>query len=301
MSKSFGAIRALADIYFTCEEGDIAAYIGPNGSGKTTTVRILTGLCKPDSGSVTMFNVNTLTDYRKVGRMVSVLYETLGLSRALTVRQNLEFYARLRGHPRCIRDNDIDKALEMVGITDRQNSLTKKLSKGMLRRLALGRLFVMEPRILILDEPFDGIDVASRVAMTETLKNWVRQKGRCILLSSHNMQEIEELCNRLFVLRNGRLVGSGTLESLHKMAEKDQIEVRLCERYKEAFVRKVLNEWGTQPVFALAGTNLLLNIPGKEIGLVAGFLHQRGVRFERISIKRESLTEIYLRMVGHHE
>ena len=301
LCKSFGAIRALADVSFTCEDGDIVGYIGPNGSGKTTTVRTLTGLCKPDSGSITMLNVNTLTEYRKVGRMISVLFETQGLSRKLTVRQNLEFYARLRGHPRCIRDNDIDKTLEMVGITDRQNSLTKKLSKGMLRRLALGRLFIMEPRILILDEPFDGIDVSSRVAMMETLKNWVRQKGRCILLSSHNMQEIEELCNRLCVLRNGRLVGSGTLESLQKKAEGDQIEVRLCERYKEAFVRKVLNELGAQPAFALAGTNLLLTIQGKEIGRVARFLHQRGVRFEGISIKRESLTEIYLRMLAHHE
>jgi ABC-2 type transport system ATP-binding protein len=245
--------------------------------------------------------MDALTEYSKVGRMISVLFETHGLSRKLTVRQNLEFYARVRGLPRCVRNDNIDKTLEIVGITDRQDSLAKTLSKGLLRRLALGRLFIMEPRILILDEPFDGIDVASRMAMTETLKNWVRQNEGCILLSSHNMQEIEELCNRLCVLKKGRLIGSGTLDSLHKIVGEDQIEVKLCERYEETLIRNALNEWGSLPAFTLAGKSLLLTIPGKEIGRVAGFLHQRGLRFEGMSIKRESLTEIYMRMVGHHE
>lgn len=301
LSKSFGAIRALEDVSFTCEEGDIMGYIGPNGSGKTTTIRTLTGLCKPSSGSVKILNVNALTEYRKVGRMISVLFETQGLSRMLTVRQNLEFYARLTDLPRSIRRKKIDTTLEMVGLTDRQDSLITKLSKGMLRKLALGRLLITEPRILIMDEPFDGIDVASRVTIMEMLRSWVRQTGRCILISSHSMQEIEELCNRICILKDGRLINEGTIESLLLRTEGDQIEVRLRESHKEAFVRKVLDEWEEQMAFGLAGNNLLLPIAGDKIGLVAGFLHQRGIKIEGISVKRESLVDAYLRMVGDNE
>ena len=301
LSKAYGPIKALQDVSFSVNAGEIIGYIGPNGSGKTTTIKAITGLCSIDRGSITILNEDALRDYVKIGKRVAVIFENHGLYLHLTAWENLEFYARLIDLPIGVRRARIRENLELAGLLDRSRSLTKTFSKGMLRKLAIARALLTEPQVLILDEPFDGIDVSSRLSIIRLLKTWIKEGTHCLLLTSHNMYEVEELSSRIMILKEGQIIASGPLSSLQKNTGQDLVKVALNDCYEDAVIETTLGEFGGGHAFVLEGHNLLVKIDRQEIPVLASLLHNHGVKFEEISCKRETLNEVYLRMVGHHE
>jgi ABC-2 type transport system ATP-binding protein len=301
VAKNYGRIKALKNISFCVSEGEIVGCIGPNGSGKTTTIKAITGLCRVRSGAITVLGVNALTQYEKVGKKIGVVFENHGLYAELTVWENLEFYARLAGGPANLRRQEIEKGLELSGLGDRSRSPARTLSKGMARRLAIARALLIRPQILILDEPLDGIDVASRISIADLLKTWVEEPAHCILLTSHNMPEVEQLCNKVTIVRQGEVLASGPMEALRNGSGKDVFEITLARESERPLAERILNDCQEIQSLTGAGVRLLVVVDRKEVAHIAARLHENGVAFEEIHRIRESLSDIYLKVVGDHE
>ncbi len=209
LSKSFGKVRAVDGVSFTARDGRITGLLGPNGAGKSTCLRMLSTVLRPDAGSAHVGGVDLAADPLTVRRALGVLPHNSGLYQQLTGRENIEYYGRLHGlaeAPLATRVDALIERLDLGAIADRK---AKGFSQGERTKIALARALVHDPQHLVLDEPTSGLDVMA----TRHLRDWLRElraQGRCVLLSSHVMQEVEALVDELVIIAAGRvtLVGS---------------------------------------------------------------------------------------------
>lgn len=206
LKKRFKSVEAVCDLSFTVRCGDLFGLIGPNGSGKTTTLRTLLGFYRPDSGSVRILGYNPASEFGKIGQAVGVMLEQPGMCSHLSASEYLDFYAGLLGLCRPDARKARSAALEIVGLATRQNDLLGGFSKGMSQKVSLARCLLSRPRLLVLDEPFDGVDVESRIEMRQLLVTLANQ-GIAVLVTSHNLSEIERICTQVAVIAAGKLVG----------------------------------------------------------------------------------------------
>ncbi|MDQ2971679.1 MAG: ATP-binding cassette domain-containing protein [Rhodanobacteraceae bacterium] len=223
LRKAFGEVKAVDGISFTARDGQITGLLGPNGAGKTTTLRMLYTLMRPDAGRVLVDGIDAGVDPIAVRRRLGVLPDARGLYKRLTARENIDYFARLHGietpkmHAR--REALVD-ALEMRDIMDRR---TEGFSQGQRVKTAIARALVHDPRNVILDEPTNGLDVMSTRSMRAFLKS-MQSEGRCVLLSSHIMQEVAALCDRIVVIAHGRVVADGAADELRARTGKANLE-----------------------------------------------------------------------------
>ncbi|HXS72746.1 MAG TPA: ATP-binding cassette domain-containing protein [Rhodanobacteraceae bacterium] len=235
LHKSFGAVKAVDGVSFTARDGEITGLLGPNGAGKTTTLRMLYTLMKADAGQVLVDGIDAATDPVAVRRVLGVLPDARGLYKRLTARENIDYFARLHGidamqmHAR--REALVD-ALEMRDILDRR---TTGFSQGQRVKTAIARALVHDPKNVILDEPTNGLDVMSTRAMRAFLKS-IKSEGRCVLLSSHIMQEVAALCDRIVVIAHGHVVADETPDALRAQTGETNLE--------DAFVKIIGSEEG---------------------------------------------------------
>ena len=223
LHKAFGEVKAVDGVTFTARDGEITGLLGPNGAGKTTTLRMLYTLMKPDRGQVLVDGIDAATDPVAVRRVLGVLPDARGLYKRLTARENIDYFARLHGieTPRMhSRREALADALEMRDILDRR---TEGFSQGQRVKTAIARALVHDPRNIILDEPTNGLDVMSTRSMRAFLKS-IKSEGRCVLLSSHIMQEVAALCDRIVVIAHGRVVAEGSAEELRQRTGKASLE-----------------------------------------------------------------------------
>ena len=226
--KRFGAFVALAGVDFVAPEGQITGLLGPNGAGKTTTLRMLYTLMQPDSGSITVDGRDAAADPMGVRRSLGVLPDARGLYKRLTARENIVYFARLQGmdaqqaQERC---ETLIAALDMAALADRR---TEGFSQGERVKTAIARALVHDPRNVVLDEPANGLDVMSTRGLREVLRG-LRAEGRCVLMSTHIMQEVAVLCDRIVIIGHGRVVADGTPEELREQSGQANLE--------EAFIR----------------------------------------------------------------
>ena len=206
LTKKFGGRTAVADVSFTVARGEVFGFLGPNGAGKTTTVRILGTLAAPTSGSAVVAGIPLdPAGAAEIRRRVSVMPEAPGLYRRLTVRENLEFFARLYGLPD--RDARIRQALESVGLADRAQDPCGSLSKGLRQRTALARSLLTDPAVMFLDEPTSGLDPAAAVEVLNLIAG-MRDRGTTVFLTTHRLDEAERLCDRVAIMNTSlRAVG----------------------------------------------------------------------------------------------
>jgi len=222
LSKSFGEIKAVRNISFEIKEGEIFGLIGPNGSGKTTTLRIVATLLKPDSGSVKIFGYDVQKNGEKIREMISYLPEDAGAYKNLSGKEYLEFIAKFfekRGNP----DEMVKKGIEIAKLGNRIKDKISTYSKGMIRRLLIARTFMVNPKLAILDEPTSGLDVINSIEVRNIIKD-IARKGTTIFLSSHNMLEVEFLCDRIALINKGEIVEIGKPEELKNKYNAKNIE-----------------------------------------------------------------------------
>ncbi len=210
LTKVFGSVRALDGLNFRIEEGEIFGLIGLNGAGKTTALRIASTLLLPTSGTVTVFGHNVVEEASEVRNLISYLPEEAGAYKNLSGIEYLKFMASFRAKDKEDVRNVVDVASEISGLGERLKDKVKGYSKGMKRRLLVARALMTKPKLAILDEPTSGLDVLHSVHVRTIIKRYVKEHRVTILLSSHNMLEVEYLCDRVVLLDKGRTVVEGS-------------------------------------------------------------------------------------------
>jgi ABC-2 type transport system ATP-binding protein len=216
IEKSFKKLQALRDVSFYIQKGEIFGFIGPNGSGKTTTARLLLGFYKPTRGIVRIFGHNPATEFHRVGARVGVMLEQAGMRDSLTAYEYLEYFGGLLRIPPADLQPLARELIQLVGLSDRAHDFLKTFSKGMRQRLCLARCLLNHPRLLVLDEPFDGLDAESRRLILDILPQVSKEQGTAVFVTSHNLAEVEEISDRVAIIKQGRLLAVDKMESLKK-------------------------------------------------------------------------------------
>jgi ABC-2 type transport system ATP-binding protein len=216
LTHHYGDQPALNDISFEMREGEIFGLVGPNGSGKTTTVRLLNGMFPPSAGQMRVMGLDPTRHGEQVRQQTGVLTETPALYERLTAHQNLEFFATLCMMPRQERGARIDELLSFFELEDRTDDKVSTFSKGMKQRLALARALLHQPKILFLDEPTSALDPEASAQVRELIVSIGRQDSRSVLVCTHILSEAERLCDRVAILGKGRLLALGSLDELRR-------------------------------------------------------------------------------------
>jgi sodium transport system ATP-binding protein len=223
LRKKFGAVEAVRGVSFSAADGTVVGLLGPNGAGKTTTLRMLSGLMRPDAGTIRVDNADVVADPIGVQTHMGLLPDSRGLYPRLTPVEHIEYFGRLHGidgPPLTARTKALITRLDLNEIADRRVS---GFSQGERTKVALARALVHQPRNVILDEPTNGLDVMSTRAM-RTLIRELRREGCCVLFSSHIMQEVSALCDRIVVIAQGKVTADGTPDELRKTTGRDSLE-----------------------------------------------------------------------------
>jgi len=205
LHKAFGAVKAVDGVSFAARDGEITGLLGPNGAGKTTTLRMLYTLMKPDEGSISVDGFDVAVDAAAVRRRLGVLPDARGLYKRLTARENIDYFARLQGLDAATSRKRADALIAALDMSDIANRRTEGFSQGQRVKTAIARALVHDPKNVILDEPTNGLDVMATRAMRAFMKR-LKDEGRCVLFSSHIMQEVAALCDRIVVIAQGRVV-----------------------------------------------------------------------------------------------
>lgn len=222
--KVFGSVRALDSLSFKVKPGEIFGLIGPNGAGKTTTLRVVSTLILPTSGNVQVFDHDVVSEASEVRKLVAYLPEEAGAYRNLSGDEYLRFMAKFSSEDKETLEEIVRSAAEISGLGDRLRDKVKTYSKGMKRRLLVARALMTKPKLAVLDEPTSGLDVLHSVHVREIIKQYVKEHGVTVLLSSHNMLEVEYLCERVALINHGRIVAEGTPEELKSKNKVENLE-----------------------------------------------------------------------------
>ncbi len=211
LSKNYGSLLALNDINLMIEEGEFFGLLGPNGAGKTTLISILAGLCRPTTGSATVMGHDVQTDFRQARRLLGIVPQELVFDPFFNVRETLEFQSGYFG----IKNNGdwIDEVMHNLGLTDKAEKNMRALSGGMKRRVLVAQALVHRPPVIVLDEPTAGVDVELRQSLWKFISR-LNQEGHTIVLTTHYLEEAEQLCNRIAMMKKGQIVALDSTANL---------------------------------------------------------------------------------------
>ena len=233
LTKHYGSLEALVKLNLSIGTGDIFGFIGPNGAGKTTTMRILATLLEPTSGRAFIDGNNVLTKGKRVRRMVGYMPDFMGVYDDLKVFEYLEFFAAAFEIPSKQRKSIVEGVLELTDLQGKKTAAVDSLSRGMQQRLGLARVLIHDPKVLILDEPASGLDPRARIEIRELLRE-LKNMGKTIMISSHILSELEEICDFIGIIEHGKLVFSGTMDQIwQKMGVHSKVRVRVVPEHKE--------------------------------------------------------------------
>ncbi|MEE4637327.1 MAG: ATP-binding cassette domain-containing protein [Wenzhouxiangella sp.] len=237
LRKTFnkGKVVAVDEVSFSARDGQITGLLGPNGAGKTTTLRMLYTLLNPDAGQMRIDGIDPAAEPLKVKRALGVVPDSRGLYDRLSARENIRYYGRLQGLDKATIDQRIER---MAGVLDMHEFIDRKtngFSQGQRVKVAIARALIHEPRTVLLDEPTNGLDVMTTRALRGFLQQ-LKREGRCVVLSTHIMQEVAALCDRIVIIAKGRVVAEGTADELLRRSGRDNLE--------DAFVQLIGSDEG---------------------------------------------------------
>jgi ABC-2 type transport system ATP-binding protein len=297
IDKSLGGRAILKDVTLSVMRGDIFGYLGPNGAGKTTTIRIILGLMKATAGNVSVLGQDVQDD--RTRRKIGFVLEADGLYDNMTARANLMYYARL--YDVAQPEAKINEALKTVGLADRAGDKVSSYSRGMRQRLALARAMAPGPELLVLDEPTAGVDPTGQIDMRELMLDLVHNKGKTILLSSHNLDEVQRICNRIALIHKGQIRLYGEKDKLQREMGHGGVVIETAEPVSPAVVVELAKLSGFK-ITQQEGIRLLLSrAPDADIPSAVALLASRGVRIEQVIKQQASLEEMYTTIVKEAE
>ena len=291
LTKRYGAKAAVDDATFTIEQGEIVGFLGPNGAGKTTTLRMLAGLVRPTEGSCTVLGQPVPgATLREVGTMI----EEPSFYPYMTGRSNLRHAALLHGD---VPPSRVDEVLEFVSLQDAADKKVRAYSQGMRQRLALARALLWRPKVMLLDEPTNGLDPTGIAEVRESLRS-VASEGVTVLVSSHILAEIEKLVNRILAIEAGRIVFDGSLRELVERMGAPTVTYTVTAR-DQAGLLAALAELGYTPA-PRNQDGADVTVPADEADLLIERLTSKGVRVTSATLRGEDLEGAYLRLIDPH-
>ena len=292
VSKRFGRVQAVDRLSLRVEPGHLAGFLGPNGAGKSTTLYMIPRLVRPTHGHISLFGVDIWRDYKKAIRSVGITVETPAFYEYLSGRKNLELAARLLDH---VSAREIDEILERTGLAERQHDRVRVYSTGMKQRLGIGRALLGRPRLLILDEPTNGMDPEGTQEILSFLREKVRNDGLTIFISSHLMSEIEEFCDTVFVINQGHLVASGSVKELLKPHERI---VRVTFQGRIPDHDFILRHEQIRKVESVTADTLEITLARDDSAWLNQCLQQAGFSVSALAPKQKTLKEFFLSITG---
>jgi len=237
LSKSFGKVKAVQNVSFSAPDGRITGLLGPNGAGKSTTLRMLYTLLKPESGSAQVDGFDVRSAPLEVQRRIGVLADARGLYPRLTTRENIRYYGRLHGLEGAALETQIESLLAMLDMQSIADRQTEGFSTGEKLKVAIARALVHNPQNILLDEPTNGLDVMSTRAMRQFIQR-LREDGKCVLFTSHIMQEVAALCDQIVIISHGEVSATGSPDDLRRQTGQENLE--------DAFVAVIGSEEGLE-------------------------------------------------------
>ena len=297
LSKSFDSIKAVDDISLEVKKGEIFGLLGPNGAGKTTTISMIASLLKPDTGKIYIDSLDTETDLKKIKKMMGVVPQEMAFYEELSAKENLIFWGKLQGVGRKTLEERIRFYLEKTGLLGRENDPLKKYSGGMKRRINLIIGLIHQPKLLLLDEPTIGIDVQTRLNIYEIIKE-ASSQGTTILYTTHNLQEAEELCHRIGIMDQGKILAEGTLTELIKIVGEKDIAL-ISGDFSAETGRKILSSLKETTVISLEDGKIILSLDAsKKIPVLLQDFFKEGLSIDDVSIKQPNLESVFLKLTG---
>jgi ABC-2 type transport system ATP-binding protein len=287
LTKVIGKRTIVESVSFQVLPGEVFGFLGPNGAGKTTTIRMLVGLIKPTEGSVEVCGFNVRTDFEKAMRNVGCIVETPDLYRFMTGRENLEHFARMLG----IERSAVERVATTVGMAHRLDQRVGTYSLGMRQRLGIAQALLGTPRLLVLDEPANGLDPAGIREMRTLIRSLAGDQGLSIFVSSHLLAEIELMCDRVAIIHNGRILREGTVREL--ISSQRTMEFRVGDPARAAAVFRDLG------VEARAdGDRLFAPIEEHQAPPLIAALAERGVSLFHVRERVQTLEEMFIDVTG---
>ena len=296
LTKQYGSKTAVNDLSLSIRRGEVFGLLGPNGAGKTTTILMLLGLTEPTSGTAEILGKNCAREPLAVKSVVGYLPDNVGFYSDMTGRQNLRFTGRLNGLPKDVIEERIDQLLERVGMAHAADQKAGTYSKGMRQRLGIADVLMKDPQIIVMDEPTLGIDPEGMRELLELIRKLSVEDGRTLLISSHQLQQIQQVCDRVGIFVEGSLIASGTLKDLEEKIRKDggyrlELEVQPCDDkvlgmlYKQPGVQNISKE----------GSRFMVSSASDIRGELTKFLGENGYSILHLHQRGGDLDEIYRR------
>lgn len=299
LTKHYKQQKAVQGISLHLDRGEIVGLLGPNGAGKSTAIAMISSLIQPTSGDVRFEGENTVKQPNNLRKKLGVVPQEIALYEDLTAKENLYFFGRIQKLRGKLLDQRVEEVLNQIGLSDQGKKLVKNFSGGMKRRLNIGAALLHEPEILIMDEPTVGIDPQSRNYILETVKRLNQEKGMTILYTSHYMEEVEFLCDRIYIMDRGNIIASGTKEEIKNILSSEKTIVVKTERRNESFI-KALKQ---QPVISKLDERdqvIAMTVP-KEVQLFSHIFKmadETGAVVHGIEVQTPTLEDVFLHLTG---
>ena len=298
LTKKYKKLTAIDDLSFEIKEGEILGLLGPNGSGKSTTINCLLSLLKFESGSIKIFGKEMNPDSYDIKRKIGVIFQEVAVFDELTVYDNIDYFCGLYIEDKELRKKYVEDAIDLVGIGEFRNFYPKQLSGGLLRRLNIACGIAHKPKLIFLDEPTVAVDPQSRNNILDGIKK-LRDGGATILYTTHYMEEVEMICDRIIILDKGKILAEGTSDELKKLAnieEKITVEV---DKINNDDIEKI-KKFKTVDAVSLNRNILMITYKrGKDnLGELTDYLKENKIKYNKIFSERPTLNDVFLELTG---
>lgn len=298
LSKSYKNLKAIDDLSFDVYEGEILGLLGPNGSGKSTTINSVLNLLEFEKGTIKIFGKIMKPDAYDIKRNIGVIFQEVAVFEELTVYENIDYFCGLYVSDKLLRKSYVEDAINLVGLKEFTKFYPKQLSGGLLRRLNIACGIAHKPKLIFLDEPTVAVDPQSRNNILDGIKK-LRDDGATIVYTTHYMEEVEMICDRIIILDKGKILAEGTtdeLKSLAKLEEKITLEVK---KISPKIIDEIKTFKTVDSIIENGNTLVITYKKGKDnLGELIDYLHSKKVTYSKIFSERPTLNDVFLELTG---
>lgn len=299
ISKRFKKIEAVKTFNMFIEQGEIIGLLGPNGAGKSTAISILSTLVEPTEGDVRYLKKSVVKRPSPLRKVIGVVPQEIALYPQLSAEENLFFFGRIYRLKGAVLKQRVEEILEQIGLTEKRKVLVETFSGGMKRRLNIGVAMLHKPKILIMDEPTVGIDPQSRSYILETVKRLNQEEGMTVIYTSHYMEEVDYLCDRIYIMDQGSLIASGTKDEIKQILSSENTISIQSDRWSNKFIEE-LKEHPSITQMQVEEKEITLIIP-KEVNLFSDIISitdKHDINLSSLHVKSPTLEDVFLHLTG---